>query len=84
MSVTQGPAMDWVSPGGRAAPPALKFPGEVLHVFDGGVWDEDRIAAVRPAPGGIDGIEFVEPAALPGLAQVRGGAVRMPSSRVAR
>ncbi|MYW12176.1 NUDIX domain-containing protein [Streptomyces sp. SID2563] len=66
-TVTRGLAVDWVSPTGRAAPPALRFPGELLHVFDGGVWDDDRIAAVRPAPGEIDGIEFAEPADLPSL-----------------
>lgn len=66
-TVTRGLAVDWVSPAGRAASPALRFPGELLHVFDGGVWDDDRIAAVRPAPGEIEGIEFAEPAALPSL-----------------
>ncbi|MFF7341851.1 NUDIX domain-containing protein [Streptomyces sp. NPDC008163] len=66
-AVTRGLAVDWVSPAGRAAPPVMRFPGELLHVFDGGVWDEDRIAAVRPAPGEIEGIEFAEPADLPSL-----------------
>ncbi|MFC8537439.1 NUDIX domain-containing protein [Streptomyces sp. NPDC057249] len=66
-TVTSGLAVDWVSPAGRAAHPAMRFPGELLHVFDGGVWDDERIAAVRPAPGEIDGIEFAEPAALPSL-----------------
>ncbi|RST18509.1 NUDIX hydrolase [Streptomyces sp. WAC05374] len=65
--VTRGLAVDWVSPAGRRTPAAMKFPGELLHVFDGGVWDEDQIAAIRPAPGEIDGIEFVEPAELPAL-----------------
>ncbi|WP_256961860.1 NUDIX hydrolase [Streptomyces sp. NRRL B-24572] len=45
----------------------MKFPGELLHVFDGGVWDEDQIAAIRPAPGEIEAVEFVEPADLPAL-----------------
>ncbi|MFE9476207.1 NUDIX domain-containing protein [Streptomyces griseofuscus] len=67
MTITRGLAVDWVSPTGRKTPPALKFPGELLHVFDGGVWDDDQIAAIRPAPGEIDDIEFVEPAHLPAL-----------------
>ncbi|MGC4947059.1 NUDIX hydrolase [Streptomyces sp. DT224] len=66
-TVARGLAVDWVSPGGRATHPAMRFPGEVLHVFDGGVWDDERIAAIRPAPGEIDGVEFAEPAALPSL-----------------
>ncbi|OYP10422.1 NUDIX hydrolase [Streptomyces sp. FBKL.4005] len=66
-SVTRGLAVDWVSPAGRTTPPTMKFPGELLHVFDGGVWDEDQIASIRPAPGEIEDIEFVEPADLPGL-----------------
>lgn len=65
--VTCGLAVDWVSPTGRTTPPAMRFPGELLHVFDGGVWDEDQIAAIRPRPGEIDGIDFVEPAELPAL-----------------
>ncbi len=66
-TVTRGLAVDWVSPAGRAVSPAMTFPGELLHVFDGGVWDEDQIAAIRPAPGEIEAVEFVEPADLPAL-----------------
>ncbi|MFB9479591.1 NUDIX domain-containing protein [Streptomyces filamentosus] len=66
-TVTRGLALDWVSPAGRTTPPAMKFPGELLHVFDGGVWDEEQIAAIRPAPGEIEAVEFVEPADLPAL-----------------
>ncbi|MFD8414010.1 NUDIX domain-containing protein [Streptomyces sp. NPDC059650] len=66
-TVTRGLAIDWVSPAGRTTPPAMRFPGELLHVFDGGVWDDNQIAAIRPRPGEIDGIDFVEPAELPAL-----------------
>ncbi|MBB0243645.1 NUDIX domain-containing protein [Streptomyces alkaliphilus] len=66
-TVTHGLAVDWISPAGRATSPAVRFPGEILHVFDGGVWDEGRIAAIRPRPGEIDGVEFVEPADLPAV-----------------
>ncbi|MEU4359961.1 NUDIX domain-containing protein [Streptomyces virginiae] len=66
-TITRGLAVDWVSPAGRTTPPGMKFPGELLHVFDGGVWDENQIAAIRPAPGEIEAVEFVEPADLPAL-----------------
>ncbi|TRV80931.1 NUDIX domain-containing protein [Streptomyces sp. 130] len=65
--LTRGLAVDWVSPAGRRTSPAVRFPGELLHVFDGGVWNEDRIASIRPAPGEIEGVDFVEPADLPAL-----------------
>ncbi|MBV7672476.1 NUDIX hydrolase [Streptomyces halstedii] len=65
--LTRGLAVDWVSPAGRRTSPEARFPGELLHVFDGGVWDEDRIASIRPAPGEIEGVDFVEPAELPAL-----------------
>ncbi|PCG87199.1 NUDIX hydrolase [Streptomyces sp. WZ.A104] len=82
-TVTRGLAVDWVSPAGRTTPPAMKFPGELLHVFDGGVWDDDQIAAIRPRPGEIDGIEFVEPADLPTL-MAQDDARRALSARRAR
>ncbi|MEW2619187.1 NUDIX hydrolase [Streptomyces sp. NPDC048106] len=66
-TVTRGLAIDWVSPAGATASPAVNFPGEILHVFDGGVWNEDQIAAIRPAPGEIEAVEFAEPADLPAL-----------------
>ncbi|QIS75515.1 NUDIX hydrolase [Streptomyces sp. DSM 40868] len=66
-SVTRALAVDWVSPAGRTMPPIMNFPGELLHVFDGGVWDEDRIASIRCAPGEIEAVEFAEPADLPTL-----------------
>ncbi|MEW2124948.1 NUDIX hydrolase [Streptomyces sp. NPDC007259] len=65
--LTRGLAVDWVSTAGRRASAAVGFPGELLHVFDGGVWGEDRIASIRPAPGEIEGVDFVEPADLPAL-----------------
>ncbi|MFE7469306.1 NUDIX domain-containing protein [Streptomyces sp. NPDC057499] len=63
----RGLAVDWVSPDGFGARPALRFPGEIVHVFDGGTWDADRIAEVRLPDDEITGIEFVEPARLPDL-----------------
>ncbi|MFJ2136728.1 NUDIX domain-containing protein [Streptomyces sp. NPDC087849] len=40
----RGLAVDWVSADGFGARPSLRFPGEIVHVFDGGTWDEGRIA----------------------------------------
>lgn len=60
-------AVDWVSRGALGAPAALRFPGEILYVYDGGTWDEARIGAVRLPESEIESIEFVEPARLPEL-----------------
>ncbi|MEU5499540.1 NUDIX hydrolase [Streptomyces griseofuscus] len=61
MNVDRGLAVGWVSTAGANARPALRFPGEILHVFDGGTWDDDQIAAIRPREGEIEAVEFVEP-----------------------
>ncbi|MCX4985348.1 NUDIX hydrolase [Streptomyces sp. NBC_00572] len=66
-TVDRGLAVDWVPARGLDASAPLRFPGEILHVFDGGTWSDDRIAAVRLPEREITGIEFVEPADLPGL-----------------
>ncbi|MFD5659209.1 hypothetical protein [Streptomyces hirsutus] len=34
--VDRGLAVDWVSPGSVNIPAAMRFPGEILHVYDGG------------------------------------------------
>ncbi|MET8538470.1 NUDIX hydrolase [Streptomyces sp. NPDC005065] len=60
-------AVDWVSADSSGAPAGMRFPGEILHVFDGGAWDDDRIGEIRLPPSEITGIEFVEPARLPDL-----------------
>ncbi|MFJ5833670.1 NUDIX hydrolase [Streptomyces sp. NPDC093089] len=65
--VDRGLAVDWVSRDGSTAPPVMRFPGEIIHVYDGGTWDDERIAAVRLPEGEIESIEFVEPARLPDL-----------------
>ncbi|MGW9452918.1 NUDIX domain-containing protein [Streptomyces sp. NPDC055632] len=67
MTVDRGLAVDWVSAAGVDARPALRFPGEILHVFDGGAWSAEQIAAIRPRTGEIEAVEFVEPARLPDL-----------------
>ncbi|MFF0429041.1 NUDIX domain-containing protein [Streptomyces sp. NPDC004520] len=67
MVIERGLAVDWVSVHGANAPAPVRFPGEILHVFDGGTWDSDRIAAVVLPEGEITDIDFVEPADLPGL-----------------
>lgn len=63
--VDRGLAVDWVSADTFPAPPAMRFPGEILHVYDGGTVSDDQIAAIRLPDGEITGIEFVEPARLP-------------------
>ncbi|MFF5900905.1 hypothetical protein ACFY8O_34015 [Streptomyces argenteolus] len=45
----------------------MRFPGKILHVFDGGTWDDDRIGEIRLPPSEITAIDFVEPAQLPDL-----------------
>ncbi|MFI6687975.1 NUDIX hydrolase [Streptomyces sp. NPDC050485] len=60
-------AVDWVSPDSVSAPAAMRFPGEILHVFDGGTWDDARIGEIRLPPSEVTAIEFVEPAQLPDL-----------------
>ncbi|WP_329307594.1 NUDIX hydrolase [Streptomyces sp. NBC_01260] len=65
--VDQGLAVDWVSADSADAPAPMRFPGEILHVFDGGIWDDDRIAGIRLPPSEITGIDFVEPSRLPDL-----------------
>ncbi|WNI20812.1 NUDIX hydrolase [Streptomyces sp. ITFR-16] len=66
-TVGRGLAVDWVSATEFGAPPVMRFPGETVFVYDGGVWDEARIAAVRLPDHEVTAIEFVEPARLPEL-----------------
>ncbi|MFI5822792.1 NUDIX hydrolase [Streptomyces rishiriensis] len=65
--VDQCLAVDWVSPSNVNVPSAMRFPGEILHVFDGGTWDDARISDIRLPPSEITAIDFVEPAQLPDL-----------------
>ncbi|MGW0901265.1 NUDIX domain-containing protein [Streptomyces goshikiensis] len=62
-----GLAVDWIPADTPGFPPETRFPGEILHVYDGGTWTPDRIAAVRLPAQEITGIEFAEPADLPAL-----------------
>ncbi|ROQ63125.1 8-oxo-dGTP pyrophosphatase MutT (NUDIX family) [Streptomyces sp. 840.1] len=65
--IDQGLAVDWISADSTGAAPAVRFPGEILHVFDGGTWDDARISEIRLPPSEITGVEFIEPARLPEL-----------------
>lgn len=65
--VDRGLAVDWISADTVGAPASMRFPGELLHVFDGGTWDAGRIAEIRLPASEITGVEFVEPARLPDL-----------------
>ncbi|MFF3427768.1 NUDIX domain-containing protein [Streptomyces sp. NPDC002602] len=63
----QGLAVDWIPADTPGFPAEMCFPGEILHVYDGGTWSNDRIGAVRLPAQEITGIEFAEPADLPAL-----------------
>ncbi|MCX4524290.1 NUDIX domain-containing protein [Streptomyces sp. NBC_01551] len=63
----RGLAVDWIPADTPGFPPEMCFPGEILYVFDGGTWTPDRIDAVRLPAQEITGIDFAEPADLPGL-----------------
>lgn len=62
-----GLAVDWIPAGTPGFPPEMRFPGEILYVFDGGTWTPDRIGAVRLPAQEITGIDFAEPADLAAL-----------------
>ncbi|WP_432087647.1 NUDIX domain-containing protein [Streptomyces sp. bgisy095] len=81
--VDRGLAVDWVSAECFGAPGVMRFPGEILHVYDGGVWDGERIAAIRLPGHEVEAVEFVEPAGLPGL-MIPGDARRVLSALRAR
>ncbi|WP_405496031.1 NUDIX domain-containing protein [Streptomyces sp. NBC_00096] len=63
----RGLAVDWIPADTPGMPPGMRFPGEILHVFDGGTWTRERIASVRLPAQEITGIHFAEPAELPAL-----------------
>ncbi|MFE0600521.1 NUDIX domain-containing protein [Streptomyces sp. NPDC058892] len=63
----RGLAVDWIPADTPGFPPEMRFPGEVLHVYDGGTWTPERIEAVRLPAQEITGIHFAEPADLPAL-----------------
>ncbi|MFC8490115.1 NUDIX domain-containing protein [Streptomyces sp. NPDC057235] len=81
--VDRGLAVDWVSAESFGAPGVMRFPGEILHVYDGGVWDGERIASIRLPGHEVEAVEFVEPADLPGL-MIPGDARRVLSALRAR
>ncbi|MFE9631177.1 NUDIX domain-containing protein [Streptomyces sp. NPDC006463] len=63
----RGLAVDWIPADTPGFPAGMRFPGEILHVYDGGTWTQDRIDSVRLPPQEITGIHFAEPADLPDL-----------------
>jgi 8-oxo-dGTP pyrophosphatase MutT (NUDIX family) len=67
LAVSRTLAVDWVPSTAPGFDPATRFPGEIIYVFDGGTWDSDQIAAIRPRQGEIEGVDFVDPADLPAL-----------------
>ncbi|MFI6112847.1 NUDIX hydrolase [Kitasatospora sp. NPDC051164] len=83
MAVDRGLAVDWVSADSLNAPADMRFPGEILHVYDGGTWNDAQIAAIQVPDREITSVEFVEPARLPDLMSP-GGARRALSALRAR
>ncbi|MGW3499046.1 NUDIX hydrolase [Streptomyces sp. NPDC001020] len=67
MTIDRGLAVDWVPPTTPGLSPALRFPGELLFVYDGGTWDTAQIDTIRLPEGEVIGVDFVEPADLPDL-----------------
>ncbi|MGW8989075.1 NUDIX domain-containing protein [Streptomyces zhihengii] len=65
MTVDRGLAVDWVSAAGLIAPADMRFSGEILHVYDGGTWDGEQIAAIQLPDREITSVEFVDPSRLP-------------------
>ncbi|MFI5619844.1 NUDIX domain-containing protein [Streptomyces sp. NPDC051567] len=63
----RGLAVDWIPAGAPGFAPGMRFPGEILHVYDGGTWSPEQTAAVRLPAQEITGIGFAEPADLPAL-----------------
>lgn len=59
--------MDWVPSTTPGFDPAANFPEEIIYVFDGGTWDSEQIAAIRPRPGEMEAVDFVDPDDLPAL-----------------
>ncbi|MGW8779734.1 NUDIX domain-containing protein [Streptomyces sp. NPDC055796] len=66
-SYPRGLAVDWIPADTPGIPPEMGFPGEILHVYDGGTWTPERIDAIRLPAQEITGIHFAEPADLPAL-----------------
>ncbi|MBB5940258.1 hypothetical protein [Streptomyces zagrosensis] len=64
--VVQCLAVGWV-PRQRQCACRHAVSGEILHVFNGGTWDDVRIGEIRLPPGGITAIGFFEPARHPDL-----------------
>ncbi|MFE4632152.1 NUDIX domain-containing protein [Streptomyces sp. NPDC056773] len=79
----RGLAVDWIPADAPGMPPGMGFPGEILHVFDGGTWTRERIDSVRLPAQEITGIHFAEPADLPALMEA-GDARRALSALRAR
>nr|WP_239157967.1 NUDIX domain-containing protein [Streptomyces sp. SID13726] len=67
LPISRALAVDWVPSTAPGFDPAACFPGEIIYVFDGGTWDSEQIAAIRPRQGEIEGVDFVDPADLPAL-----------------
>ncbi|MEV0696143.1 NUDIX domain-containing protein [Streptomyces sp. NPDC050388] len=66
-AVTRSLAVDWVSADTPSTPPAMRFPGEILYVYDSGTWNDQQIASIRLPGHEITAVDLVEPATLNAL-----------------
>ncbi|MFJ6656560.1 NUDIX domain-containing protein [Streptomyces sp. NPDC091377] len=63
--LTHGLAVDWVPATTPGFHPDIRFPGEIIHVYDGGTWDAHRIQEIRLPDREITAVHWAEPADLP-------------------
>jgi|GEM_PF-97290 len=57
-------AVDWIPPAAPGLHPDMRFPGEMIYVFDGGTLTNEQVHALRPPGREVTGLEWVEPALL--------------------
>ncbi|MFK0219717.1 NUDIX domain-containing protein [Streptomyces vinaceus] len=63
----RGLAVDWIPADTPGIPPEMGFPGEIMHVYDGGTWPPELIDGIRLPAQEITGVHFAEPADLTAL-----------------
>ncbi|MFE5534865.1 NUDIX domain-containing protein [Streptomyces sp. NPDC056492] len=66
-SYPRGLAVDWIPADTPGIPPEMGFPGEIMHVYDGGTWSPERIDGIRLPAQEITAVHFAEPADLTAL-----------------
>lgn len=64
-SYPQGLAVDWVSRDTVGFDPAMRFPGEIIYVLDGGTLTVGQVGSIRLPGREVTGVHWTEPALLP-------------------